>query len=201
MPNLAVKSSHLLTANPRNEDQGVCLPLGCVCATIYRHTTISDVVRYLLRPTGNEATTTRTSLGMRSGFRACLVTGWRDSACAIAGWHPGARHNVFCVYLPHSYTCRVHRPIGAGGCGLVPQPQKPAQGEYLDLDAEVVGMLIYLFILCVIPCWTAGTCSTKRPPWWVVGCLCVYGSYGVQCIVARYRRSERLSGIQVEACI
>ena len=34
-----------------------------------------------------------------------------------------------------------------------------------------------------------------------VGCLCVYGSHGVQCILARYRRSQRLSEIQVEVCI
>jgi hypothetical protein len=34
-----------------------------------------------------------------------------------------------------------------------------------------------------------------------VGCLCVYGSHGVQYIVTRYRRSQRYSEIQVEVCI
>ena len=34
-----------------------------------------------------------------------------------------------------------------------------------------------------------------------VGCLCVYGSHGVQCIVNRYRRAQRYSEIQVEVCI
>ena len=34
-----------------------------------------------------------------------------------------------------------------------------------------------------------------------VGCLCVYGSHGVLCIVTRYRRSQRYSEIQVEVCI
>ena len=102
-----------------------------------------------------------------------METGWWESAWAIAGWHPRAGHTVFYGYPPHSYSCRVHRPMGARGCGLVPQPQKPGQGEHLDLDAEVVGMLNYVFILYAVPCCIAGTCSAARPPWWVVWGVCV----------------------------
>ena len=80
-----------------------------------------------------------------------METGWWDSAWAMAGWHPRARHTVFYGYPPHSYSCRVHRPKGARGCGLVPQPQKPGQREHLDLDAEVVGMLNYVFVLYAVP--------------------------------------------------